>query len=226
MPSKWCLLWIFNLHKVRSLWLYKTTHSHSNMLPWWLFLPSSVTSIMPLLWLLTGRHANWQLQFRKGLCTWSKHKRVKEPSSDAIRTKNEKSVEGGDWSCDVTAAQVLWPELPRGVCTSWEGAGAQSRQKAFWRSSRAPWASPSSWWQGPGQVLVFPGGSDGKESACNARHPGSIPGSGRLPGEGHGKPLRQYSCLENPMDRGAWRAAVGGVSESQTRLSTHAHIYW
>ena len=50
-----------------------------------------------------------------------------------------------------------------------------------------------------------------KESACNAGDPGSIPGSGRSPGEGNGKPL-QYSCLENPIDRGAWQAAVHGVA--------------
>ena len=49
----------------------------------------------------------------------------------------------------------------------------------------------------------FPGGSDGKVSAYNAGYPGSNPGSGRSPGEGNGNPL-QYSCLENPMDRGAW----------------------
>ena len=49
----------------------------------------------------------------------------------------------------------------------------------------------------------FPGGSDGKASAYNPGDPGSIPGSGRSPGEGNGNPL-QYSCLENPMDRGAW----------------------
>ena len=49
----------------------------------------------------------------------------------------------------------------------------------------------------------FPGGSDGKASACNAGDLGSIPGSGRSPGEGNGNPL-QRSCLENPMDRGAW----------------------
>ena len=52
-------------------------------------------------------------------------------------------------------------------------------------------------------MLGFPGGSDGKESACNAQDLGLIPGSGRSPGEGHGNPL-QYSCLENPMDGGAW----------------------
>ena len=49
----------------------------------------------------------------------------------------------------------------------------------------------------------FPGGSEVKASACNAGDPGSIPGSGRSPGEGNGNPL-QYSCLENPMDGGAW----------------------
>ena len=50
---------------------------------------------------------------------------------------------------------------------------------------------------------IFPGGSDGKASAYNAGDSGSIPGSQRSPGEGNGNPL-QYSCLENPMKRGAW----------------------
>ena len=54
----------------------------------------------------------------------------------------------------------------------------------------------------------IPVGLDGKESACSARDPGSIPGLGRSPGEGHGNPL-QYSCLENPTDRGAWWAPWG-----------------
>ena len=49
----------------------------------------------------------------------------------------------------------------------------------------------------------FPGGSDGKASAYNAGDPGSMPGLGRSPGEGNGNPF-QYSCLENPMDEGAW----------------------
>ena len=51
--------------------------------------------------------------------------------------------------------------------------------------------------------MDVPGGSEGKESACNTADPGSIPVSGRSPGEGHGNPL-QYSFLGNPMDRGAW----------------------
>ena len=60
-----------------------------------------------------------------------------------------------------------------------------------------------------------PGSSDGKASAYNAGDPGSIPGLGRSPGEGNGNPL-QYSCLENPMDRGAWGATVHGVAKSWT----------
>ena len=63
-----------------------------------------------------------------------------------------------------------------------------------------------------------PGGSDGKESACSAGDLGLIPGSGRSLGEGNSNPL-QYSCLENPMDRGAWWAAIHGVTKSQTQLS-------
>ena len=60
----------------------------------------------------------------------------------------------------------------------------------------------------------FPGGLDSEVSAYNAGNLGSIPGSGRSPEEGNGSPL-QYSCLENPMDRGAWWA-VHGVAECQT----------
>ena len=58
----------------------------------------------------------------------------------------------------------------------------------------------------------FPGGSDGKELACNEGDAGSVPGLGRSPGEGDGNPL-QNPCLENPMDRGAWWATVHGVAE-------------
>ena len=64
----------------------------------------------------------------------------------------------------------------------------------------------------------FPGGLDGKASVCNAGDQGLIPVLGRSPGEGNGNPL-QYSCLESPMDRGAWWAAVHGVAKSRTRLS-------
>ena len=62
-------------------------------------------------------------------------------------------------------------------------------------------------------ILDFPGGSDGKASVYNAGDLGSIPGLGRFPGEGNGNPL-QYSCLENPMDGGAW--CPQGCKESNT----------
>ena len=64
-------------------------------------------------------------------------------------------------------------------------------------------------------TTYFFGGSDSKESTCNIRHWSLIPGLWRSPEEGNGHPL-QYSCLENSMNRGAWRATVHGVSKSQT----------
>ena len=66
--------------------------------------------------------------------------------------------------------------------------------------------------------IWLPGGSDSKESTCSAGDLGLIPGLGRSPGGGHGNPL-QCSCLENPMNRGAWRATVHGVAKSRTWLS-------
>ena len=76
----------------------------------------------------------------------------------------------------------------------------------------------------------FPGGTNGQEPACQCRRhkdAGLIPGLGRSPGGGHGNPL-QYSCLESPMDRGAWQATAHGVTKSQTRLkqlSALAHTH-
>ena len=72
------------------------------------------------------------------------------------------------------------------------------------------------------QGVGLPGGSVGKESACNEGDLDSIPGSGRSSGGGHGNPL-QYSCLENPMDGGSWRATVHRVTKRQTRLSDSAY---
>ena len=68
-------------------------------------------------------------------------------------------------------------------------------------------------------LLGIPGGSVSKESACNAGDPGSVPGLGRSSGEGNGSPL-QYSCLENLMDRGAWRATVHGIARVRHNLVT------
>ena len=72
--------------------------------------------------------------------------------------------------------------------------------------------------------MGFPVGASGKEPPANAgdlRNAASVPGSGRSPGRGHGNPL-QYSCLENPMDRGAWQSTVHRVAKSQTRLNDRA----
>ena len=65
---------------------------------------------------------------------------------------------------------------------------------------------------------------DPQANAGNARYVGSIPGSGRAPGEGHGNPL-QYSCLENPMDRGAWWVTVQGATKSWTQLRARVHTH-
>ena len=75
------------------------------------------------------------------------------------------------------------------------------------------------WWKG------FPASSEVKASACNAQELGSIPGLGRSPGQGNGNPL-QYSCLENPMDRGAWWATLHGVAKSWTQLSDFTFTWW
>ena len=73
--------------------------------------------------------------------------------------------------------------------------------------------------------LGFPGGSDGKASVYSAGDLGSIPGLGRSPGEGSGNPP-QYSCLENPMDQGAWWAIVHGVAKSRTWLSDLTSLHF
>ena len=87
------------------------------------------------------------------------------------------------------------------------------------------WRLP--WTEKPGYIYIytyiwcfpgFPGGSDGKASACNVGDPGSISGLGRSPREGNGNPL-QYSCLENSMDGGTWKATVHRVTESWIQLS-------
>ena len=73
--------------------------------------------------------------------------------------------------------------------------------------------------------LGFPGGSDGKESHCNAGSLSLIPASGRSPGERNGYPL-QYSCLENSMDKGAWRAIIYGVAKSWTWLTSNNSLHF
>ena len=98
---------------------------------------------------------------------------------------------------------------------SWLPRGRGNRRKVDWEF-------------GISKLLIyrmgFPGGSEGKASARNAGDLGSIPGSGRSPGEGNGNPL-QYSRLENPMGGGAWWATVHRVAKSQTRLSNFAFTF-
>ena len=89
----------------------------------------------------------------------------------------------------------------------------------YW-SSFHPNQLPSSQWK-----TGIPGGSDGKESACNAGDLGLIPGLGRSRGRGHGNPL-QYSCLENPMDRGDCRATVHGVADSTAQRVCWLLFHW
>ena len=74
-------------------------------------------------------------------------------------------------------------------------------------------------------MMDFPGGSDGKTSAYNVGDLASIPGLERSPGEGNGSPI-QYSCLENPMDGGAWWAIVHGVAKSQIQLSDFTFTFF
>ena len=80
-------------------------------------------------------------------------------------------------------------------------------------------------WHLPPGVVGFSGGSDSKEWSAIAGDSGSVPGSGRSPGEGNDY-LLQFSCLENAMDRGAWLASAHGVAKRQTRQSNwHLHFF-
>ena len=101
-------------------------------------------------------------------------------------------------------------------CLRWSRIHLQRRRPGFnlwigkisWKSDRLPTTV----------FLGFPGGLDGKESACNVGDLGSIPGLGRPPEGGHSSPLK-YSCLENAHGQGAWQAKVHNIAKSQTWLS-------
>ena len=83
----------------------------------------------------------------------------------------------------------------------------------------------SEFWKKPSLFKGFPGGSYGEEPAYIAGDPSSIPGLGRSPGGGNGNPL-QDSCLENPLDRGAWQATVQGVAKSRAQLSDNTSLHF
>ena len=119
-----------------------------------------------------------------------------------------------DFIDEETEAQRSWNhrlQIPQLGCRSCVGLA---------RSLAAPSSPPRVQSLTSASVIIrgFPGGSDGKESACNARDLCSLPGLGRSRREGNGNPL-QYSCLENPRDREIWRATVHGVIESWTGLN-------
>ena len=110
------------------------------------------------------------------------------------------------------AAKLLQP-CPT-LCNPIDGSPSGSSIPGILQARILEWVAIPS----PEFELQLPIGSDGKESACNARDLGSSTGSGRSLGEGNGHTL-QYSCLENPLDRGAWWATVHGVTKSGSQLS-------
>ena len=95
----------------------------------------------------------------------------------------------------IPAWRIPWTEEPSSLHSPWGHKDSDTTERL------------TSW--------DFPGGSDGRQSACDAGDEGSISESGRSPGEGSGYPL-QYSCLENSVDRGAWWATVHGIAELDT----------
>ena len=112
------------------------------------------------------------------------------------------------WSAAVHGVAERWTHL-----SDWTAANSSNK----WSGSNLE----TLWF-----LLCFPGGAELKASACNVGDLGSIPGSGRSPGEGNGNPL-QYSCLENPMDGGAWWARVTGRKELDKTERLHFHnSYW
>ena len=140
--------------------------------------------------------------------------------------KEEEKARGTDGPAQPLADGVYTRGVhPRSLEESSEGQGsppnqggsppAVTQQFPFWVYSQCVLIPAGmSFRTHPPDTQGFPSVSDGKESACFAGDRGSIPGWGRSPAEGNGSPL-QYSCLENPMDRGAWRATVYGVTKSQ-----------
>ena len=115
-----------------------------------------------------------------------------------------------------------WTELEAAVL----GTVSRDWKSLRWMFVRHDLAASLSW---RSLSLGFPGRASGKEPTCsaeNVRDMGLVLGSGGFPGGGNGHSL-QYSCLENPMDRGAWRATVHGVAKSRARLSDwHTHPHW
>ena len=123
------------------------------------------------------------------------------------------SGHGGHWSHLLDQSGISCPLLGKGETSSLVLQMVTKGKMGGGINWKTEWHIHTSLYN-----IGFPGSSDSKESACKAGDPGSISGLGRSPGGVHGNPL-QYSCLENSMDRGSWRATVHGVTKSWTRLS-------
>ena len=126
----------------------------------------------------------------------------------------------------MTFRNVRWP----GVGAAGREAGCPSDAFLFVFTSSLGQRAPSCFTGESSDLLGFPGGSDSEDSVFSVGDLGSIPGSGRSPGEGNGNPL-QYSCLGNHMDRGAWWAAVHGIAKFHnfsdsacTHTGTRTHL--
>ena len=131
----------------------------------------------------------------------------------------------------INCFQMKWKAYPLVVWQRGKWAGADVIRGPFiCTMDRSPETTTLKSVWSPCVLGGFPGGAGGKKTASSCRRlkrHGFIPGSGRSPGEGHGNPL-QYSCLENPMDRGAWWATIHGVAKSQKWLkwlSTHVFTF-
>ena len=147
--------------------------------------------------------------------------RLEQVQAENVDHRNHRNQQRRRWS--QRESQPCWPSQASTLKAEKEGhrnlLSLQARQTRARRDENHDIGSGDGswqvfWWE----LLGFPGGSDSKESACNAGDLGLILRSGRSPGEGNGYPL-QDSCLENSKDRGAWRATVCGVRKSQTQLS-------
>ena len=162
-----------------------------------LFSTSSKDNSVISLLCQTPYTSNWDLKRKDLRQTW-KH------MTFVLISSGMGSTEGKTCFSGVAATQAGFMFLQ-----------TKERRRHFWKDSNIP-----------KDFIGFPGGSDGKESACKAGIPALIPGLGRSPGEGKGY-LLQYPCLENSMNRGAWRATVHGVTKSQTWLGDcHVYFHW
>ena len=136
----------------------------------------------------------------------------KDPDAGKDWRQEEKEMTKDEVGWMVSPTQLTWVLVISGRW-QWTGKPGVPQSMGLQRV-RHDWATELN----RNNCEGLPDDSVSKESACNAGDTGSVPGSGRFPGGGNSNPL-QYSCLENPMDRGAWQVIVYGVSKSRTQLN-------